>query len=61
MEHQLLTSSYIGELDKFVADLIRYEEIIERWELSHPEYNATVESDIDDGEFYTIRVICRKR
>ena len=59
--HRLLTSTYVDNLDAFVRDLIKYEDLIGRWMVNHPEYTAEIHSDVDGGRLYTITIICKKQ
>lgn len=53
-------SAYDGDLDKLIKDLITYEEVIKGWRENNPEYKIDLIIDIDEGDFYTLSVECKK-
>jgi hypothetical protein len=57
--HRLVSQTYF-DIEEFILDLIRFDELIEKWEENHPGYEADTIAEIDGGEFYTITIICRR-
>ena len=53
-------SIYNGNLEKLMKDLIIYEKIIEGWNERHPEYDISLNVQIDEGEFYTLSIECKE-
>tara|TARA_R100000908_G_C3643661_1_gene78691 strand:+ start:269 stop:451 length:183 start_codon:yes stop_codon:yes gene_type:complete len=53
-------SVYNGDLDKLMKDLIVYEIVIKGWKEKNPDYSIDLIIDVDEGEFYTLSVKCKK-
>lgn len=49
-----------GDLEKLVDDLFKYEKIVDGWLDRHPGYFADLQVDIDDNQFYTLSIECKK-
>lgn len=56
---QTLVISHYLDLEDFVSELIRIEEVVEIWENEHPGYSAEIISRIDCLD-YTITVKCKR-
>lgn len=56
----IVVVAYNGDLDNFVKDLFKYEKIVDVWKRKNPGYTAELIADIDEGEFYTITISCKK-
>jgi hypothetical protein len=59
---ELIISHYIN-LDEFVDDLIRLEELIDQWEHAHPGYYGEIVSEITEDKKlcrYKITVLCKR-
>jgi len=60
---ELIIATYTN-LETFVEDMLRLEEVIEKWEGDHPGYHAEIVSEILEEEIedeqYRITVLCRR-
>ena len=57
---KICSACYIS-LESFVKDIIRFEEIIEIWEIEHPGYKADILTQVSGSYMYKISVVICKR
>ncbi|NDB58367.1 hypothetical protein EB001_07965 [bacterium] len=57
----IYTAIYLNnDLDKYIKDLIKYEDIITAWKSQHVDHTADILTEFDD-QIITLTVQCRKK